>query len=189
MARTCEQSACRGFRGDEVGGGRRNVWPFLGCESQTMVCRHQEWQPWVTSSTGPGSSLGHTACVGFASSQVWLSKLPPSVHLPRPPATTSSSLGQLRVRPSLASFHVVVGRLCLETQMGVLFKEYDCLHVVKCFHLSNWKPRKTTGFLFFQIPPGIQTDQKIRLSGKGIPRINSYGYGDHYIHVKIRVPK
>ncbi|KAM6166146.1 dnaJ homolog subfamily A member 3, mitochondrial [Erethizon dorsatum] len=39
------------------------------------------------------------------------------------------------------------------------------------------------------IPPGIQTDQKIRLTGKGIPRINSYGYGDHYIHVKIRVPK
>ncbi|XP_073916038.1 dnaJ homolog subfamily A member 3, mitochondrial isoform X2 [Castor canadensis] len=39
------------------------------------------------------------------------------------------------------------------------------------------------------IPPGIQTDQKIRLSGKGIPRINSYGYGDHYIHIKIRVPK
>uniref|UniRef100_A0A8D1Y6W0 DnaJ heat shock protein family (Hsp40) member A3 n=1 Tax=Sus scrofa TaxID=9823 RepID=A0A8D1Y6W0_PIG len=40
-----------------------------------------------------------------------------------------------------------------------------------------------------QIPAGIQTDQKIRLSGKGIPRINSYGYGDHYIHVKIRVPR
>ncbi|KAL1779221.1 dnaJ-like subfamily A member 3, mitochondrial isoform X1 [Sigmodon hispidus] len=39
------------------------------------------------------------------------------------------------------------------------------------------------------IPAGIQTDQKIRLSGKGIPRINSYGYGDHYIHIKIRVPK
>ncbi|KAM4820192.1 dnaJ homolog subfamily A member 3, mitochondrial isoform 2-T2 [Thomomys bottae] len=39
------------------------------------------------------------------------------------------------------------------------------------------------------IPPGIQTDQKIRLTGKGIPRINSYGYGDHYIHIKIRVPK
>uniref|UniRef100_A0A8C9PFB0 DnaJ heat shock protein family (Hsp40) member A3 n=1 Tax=Spermophilus dauricus TaxID=99837 RepID=A0A8C9PFB0_SPEDA len=38
------------------------------------------------------------------------------------------------------------------------------------------------------IPPGIQTDQKIRMTGKGIPRINSYGYGDHYIHVKIRVP-
>ncbi|XP_012661260.1 dnaJ homolog subfamily A member 3, mitochondrial isoform X2 [Otolemur garnettii] len=39
------------------------------------------------------------------------------------------------------------------------------------------------------IPPGIQTDQRIRISGKGIPRINSYGYGDHYIHIKIRVPK
>ncbi|XP_049758970.1 dnaJ homolog subfamily A member 3, mitochondrial isoform X1 [Elephas maximus indicus] len=39
------------------------------------------------------------------------------------------------------------------------------------------------------IPPGTQTDQKIRMSGKGIPRINSYGYGDHYIHIKIRIPK
>ncbi|XP_001363400.1 dnaJ homolog subfamily A member 3, mitochondrial isoform X1 [Monodelphis domestica] len=39
------------------------------------------------------------------------------------------------------------------------------------------------------IPPGIQIDQKIRMSGKGIPRINSYGYGDHYIHIKIRVPR
>ncbi|XP_004864846.1 dnaJ homolog subfamily A member 3, mitochondrial isoform X2 [Heterocephalus glaber] len=38
------------------------------------------------------------------------------------------------------------------------------------------------------IPPRMQTDQTIRLTGKGIPRINSYGYGDHYIHVKIRVP-
>ncbi|XP_053527587.1 dnaJ homolog subfamily A member 3, mitochondrial isoform X3 [Artibeus jamaicensis] len=44
-------------------------------------------------------------------------------------------------------------------------------------------------FITFRIPPGIQTDQKIRMSGKGIPRINSYGYGDHYIHVKIRIPK
>nr|XP_028561306.1 dnaJ homolog subfamily A member 3, mitochondrial isoform X2 [Podarcis muralis] len=39
------------------------------------------------------------------------------------------------------------------------------------------------------IPPGIQADQKIRMSGKGIPRVNSYGYGDHYIHIKIKVPK
>ncbi|XP_030068155.1 dnaJ homolog subfamily A member 3, mitochondrial isoform X2 [Microcaecilia unicolor] len=39
------------------------------------------------------------------------------------------------------------------------------------------------------IPPGVQSDQRICLSGKGIPRVNSYGYGDHYIHIKIRVPK
>ncbi|XP_042294019.1 dnaJ homolog subfamily A member 3, mitochondrial isoform X2 [Sceloporus undulatus] len=39
------------------------------------------------------------------------------------------------------------------------------------------------------IPPGIQADQRIRVSGKGIPRVNSYGYGNHYIHIKIRVPK
>ncbi|XP_070811357.1 dnaJ homolog subfamily A member 3, mitochondrial isoform X1 [Pituophis catenifer annectens] len=39
------------------------------------------------------------------------------------------------------------------------------------------------------IPPGIQADQRIRMSGKGIPRVNSYGYGDHYIHIKVKVPK
>ncbi|EMP40845.1 DnaJ like protein subfamily A member 3 [Chelonia mydas] len=39
------------------------------------------------------------------------------------------------------------------------------------------------------IPPGIQADQRIRMSGKGISRVNSYGYGDHYIHIKIRIPK
>uniref|UniRef100_A0A8C7MTU6 DnaJ homolog subfamily A member 3, mitochondrial n=1 Tax=Oncorhynchus kisutch TaxID=8019 RepID=A0A8C7MTU6_ONCKI len=40
-----------------------------------------------------------------------------------------------------------------------------------------------------QIPPGCQADQKIRLQGKGIQRMNSYSYGDHYVHIKIRVPK
>ncbi|KAL0993442.1 hypothetical protein UPYG_G00107940 [Umbra pygmaea] len=39
------------------------------------------------------------------------------------------------------------------------------------------------------IPAGIQTDQRILLSGKGIARVSGYGYGDHYVHVKIRIPK
>ncbi|CAM9339090.1 unnamed protein product, partial [Lampetra planeri] len=39
------------------------------------------------------------------------------------------------------------------------------------------------------IPAGCQSDQVIRLQGKGIRRMNSYSYGDHYAHIKIRVPK
>ncbi|XP_019718203.1 dnaJ homolog subfamily A member 3, mitochondrial-like isoform X2 [Hippocampus comes] len=39
------------------------------------------------------------------------------------------------------------------------------------------------------IPAGCQTDQVIRLQGKGIRRLNSFGYGDHYVHIKISVPK
>uniref|UniRef100_A0A8C2HVP1 DnaJ homolog subfamily A member 3, mitochondrial n=1 Tax=Cyprinus carpio TaxID=7962 RepID=A0A8C2HVP1_CYPCA len=39
------------------------------------------------------------------------------------------------------------------------------------------------------IPSGIQADHRIRLSGKGIPRVSGYGYGDHYVHVKIKIPK
>ncbi|XP_056136635.1 dnaJ heat shock protein family (Hsp40) member A3b [Lampris incognitus] len=39
------------------------------------------------------------------------------------------------------------------------------------------------------IPAGCQADQVIRLQGKGIRIMNSYSYGDHYVHIKIRVPK
>uniref|UniRef100_A0A3P8SM59 DnaJ homolog subfamily A member 3, mitochondrial n=1 Tax=Amphiprion percula TaxID=161767 RepID=A0A3P8SM59_AMPPE len=39
------------------------------------------------------------------------------------------------------------------------------------------------------IPQSCQADQVIRLQGKGIRRMNSYSYGDHYVHIKIRVPK
>ncbi|XP_071847374.1 dnaJ homolog subfamily A member 3, mitochondrial-like isoform X1 [Apostichopus japonicus] len=39
------------------------------------------------------------------------------------------------------------------------------------------------------IPAGTQSHDRIRLPGKGISRINSHGYGDHYVHIKISVPK
>ncbi|XP_070683619.1 dnaJ homolog subfamily A member 3, mitochondrial-like isoform X2 [Pempheris klunzingeri] len=39
------------------------------------------------------------------------------------------------------------------------------------------------------IPPSCQTDQVIRLQEKGIRKMNSYSKGDHYIHIKIKVPK
>ncbi|KAM9843088.1 dnaJ heat shock protein family (Hsp40) member A3a [Aulostomus maculatus] len=43
--------------------------------------------------------------------------------------------------------------------------------------------------LNLSIPAGIQTDQRIHLAGKGIARVSGYGFGDHYIHIKIKVPK
>ncbi|XP_072224157.1 dnaJ heat shock protein family (Hsp40) member A3a [Leuresthes tenuis] len=43
--------------------------------------------------------------------------------------------------------------------------------------------------LNLSIPAGVQTDQRIRLTGKGIARVSGYGFGDHYIHVKIKIPK
>ncbi|XP_002741391.1 dnaJ homolog subfamily A member 3, mitochondrial-like [Saccoglossus kowalevskii] len=39
------------------------------------------------------------------------------------------------------------------------------------------------------IPPGTQSHTRIRLDGKGIARMSSHGYGDHYVHIKIRVPR
>lgn len=43
--------------------------------------------------------------------------------------------------------------------------------------------------LSVKISPGTSSDTKIRLEGKGIKRIASYGYGDHYLTVNIKVPK
>ncbi|XP_019850859.1 PREDICTED: dnaJ homolog subfamily A member 3, mitochondrial-like isoform X1 [Amphimedon queenslandica] len=45
------------------------------------------------------------------------------------------------------------------------------------------------GTLDLKIPAGIQSHHRLRLSGRGIPRLNGYGNGDHYIHIRIKVPK
>nr|XP_022327662.1 protein tumorous imaginal discs, mitochondrial-like isoform X1 [Crassostrea virginica]XP_022327788.1 protein tumorous imaginal discs, mitochondrial-like isoform X1 [Crassostrea virginica] len=43
--------------------------------------------------------------------------------------------------------------------------------------------------IHLKIPAGTQSHDRIRVSGKGISRVNSYGYGDHYVHFKIKIPK
>jgi molecular chaperone DnaJ len=39
------------------------------------------------------------------------------------------------------------------------------------------------------IPAGTQPDEVLRLKAKGIPYVDGSGKGDHYVHVKLRVPK
>ncbi|KAL5012885.1 hypothetical protein ScPMuIL_011436 [Solemya velum] len=43
--------------------------------------------------------------------------------------------------------------------------------------------------ILLNIPPSSQSHDRIRLAGKGISRVNSYGYGDHYVHLKIKIPQ
>ncbi|CAH0664128.1 unnamed protein product [Spodoptera exigua] len=40
-----------------------------------------------------------------------------------------------------------------------------------------------------QIMPGTSSHTTIRLSRKGMKRVSQHGYGDHYVHIKIQVPK
>ncbi|KAJ0172700.1 hypothetical protein K1T71_011839 [Dendrolimus kikuchii] len=40
-----------------------------------------------------------------------------------------------------------------------------------------------------QILPGTSSHSTIRLSRKGMKRVSQHGYGDHYVHIKIQVPK
>ncbi|KAF8791454.1 protein tumorous imaginal discs, mitochondrial-like [Argiope bruennichi] len=43
--------------------------------------------------------------------------------------------------------------------------------------------------LAVKIAPGTSSHTKIRLEGKGIKRVSSYGYGDHIINIKIKIPQ
>eukprot|EP00731_Ephydatia_muelleri_P030829 Em0022g343a len=40
-----------------------------------------------------------------------------------------------------------------------------------------------------KIPAGVQSHHRIRLAGRGITRLDGNGIGDHYVHLKIKVPK
>lgn len=40
-----------------------------------------------------------------------------------------------------------------------------------------------------QVIPGTSSHTTINLSGKGLKRVNSYGNGNHYVHLKINIPK
>jgi len=39
------------------------------------------------------------------------------------------------------------------------------------------------------IPAGTGSDKRFHFKGNGIKKLNSYGYGDHYVHVKIKPPR
>lgn len=39
------------------------------------------------------------------------------------------------------------------------------------------------------VSPGTSSHSKIRLPQKGLKRLDSYGRGDHYVHIKIQVPE
>ncbi|XP_064482314.1 protein tumorous imaginal discs, mitochondrial-like isoform X2 [Ornithodoros turicata] len=43
--------------------------------------------------------------------------------------------------------------------------------------------------IMLQIPANTSSHTKIRLAGKGIKRLQSSGYGDHYVTVKVVIPK
>lgn len=45
------------------------------------------------------------------------------------------------------------------------------------------------GLVKIRIPEGTQPDTLIRLSGKGVPYIRRSGKGDHYVRIKIQIPK
>lgn len=37
--------------------------------------------------------------------------------------------------------------------------------------------------------PGTSSHHRVHLKGKGLKRVNNYGTGDHYVHIKITIPK
>lgn len=68
--------------------------------------------------------------------------------------------------------------------MGVLFRS----SLFKIYLSSFYCNIETINLCyFFQIMPGTNSHNVIRLSKKGMKRVNQLGYGDHYVHIKIQV--
>ncbi|XP_073813296.1 protein tumorous imaginal discs, mitochondrial isoform X2 [Musca autumnalis] len=42
---------------------------------------------------------------------------------------------------------------------------------------------------WLNIEPGTSSHHKVFLKGKGLKRVNAHGHGDHYINIKIEIPK
>ncbi|XP_030369187.1 protein tumorous imaginal discs, mitochondrial isoform X2 [Scaptodrosophila lebanonensis] len=42
---------------------------------------------------------------------------------------------------------------------------------------------------WINIEPGTSSHNRISLRGKGLKRVNAHGHGDHYVHIKIDVPR
>ena len=62
-------------------------------------------------------------------------------------------------------------------------------HMVQAVFGGNIRVLGLSGMMDVAIPAGIQSHHKIRLTGRGVPRMNGTGEGDHYLHVKITIPK
>ena len=43
--------------------------------------------------------------------------------------------------------------------------------------------------LNLSIPEGTSSHTRMRMAGKGIKKVSGYGYGDHYIHIRVEPPK
>lgn len=52
-------------------------------------------------------------------------------------------------------------------------------------------PKSSSGFsnVTMKIPPGTQFGTQFRLRGKGMPRMRGFGRGDHFVTVKVNIPK
>lgn len=54
---------------------------------------------------------------------------------------------------------------------------------------TDLKVTTVDGPVTIKIPPGTQPETLIRLRGKGIQRLRGAGKGDHYVRIKIEIPK
>lgn len=54
---------------------------------------------------------------------------------------------------------------------------------------SDLKVETVEGPVTIKIPAGTQPETLIRLRGKGIQRLRSSGKGDHYVKIKVHIPK
>ena len=72
---------------------------------------------------------------------------------------------------------------------GTDIKNETTISVLDAILGSDIEVSTLHGSVILRIPEGTQPGQVFRLKGKGVPRLNTSRMGDHYVTVKVEVPK
>jgi molecular chaperone DnaJ len=63
------------------------------------------------------------------------------------------------------------------------------LHFLQALLGDEVKIKTVHGTTKLKIPAGTQSEQVLRIKDQGMPVLNKAAFGDHFVHVKVRIPK
>lgn len=73
-------------------------------------------------------------------------------------------------------------------------REYDvistvCVSMTEAALGTEFEIETLDGETTLKVPEGTQPGTLLRLKGKGVPRLNGHGRGDHYVEVEVEIPE
>ena len=76
--------------------------------------------------------------------------------------------------------------MTIKIPVRFLSKNFSSIHLTLELFFDTFDIE--TDYILLSEQPGTSSHTRLRLQGKGLKRIQSYGQGDHYVHFKIKIP-